>query len=142
MTQRSLSLTGPVLRASQRVRVCLALCGVWCSFACQDPGCIRNSECTVGYECKVARCVLTADGRAGSTAGNAAGGGKGGSAASAGRAGSAGKAGSAGSAGRAGSAGKAGVGAAGSLATAGEVSSAGEGASGVGVEASGAGGEL
>ena len=27
------------------------------STACVDPGCIRNSECGSGFECKSARCV-------------------------------------------------------------------------------------
>ena len=27
------------------------------STACVDPGCIRNSECGTGFECKNARCI-------------------------------------------------------------------------------------
>jgi hypothetical protein len=31
------------------------------SSACVDPGCIRNSECGTGFDCKNARCVSTTD---------------------------------------------------------------------------------
>jgi hypothetical protein len=52
---------------------------VACS-ACVDPGCIRNSECGVGFDCKAARCVATTDagvgtGKAGEGGSNADGGG-------------------------------------------------------------------
>ncbi|HEY2734539.1 MAG TPA: hypothetical protein VGI70_11175 [Polyangiales bacterium] len=32
------------------------------AWGCVDPGCIRNSECGVGYNCQKARCVVISSG--------------------------------------------------------------------------------
>lgn len=68
------------------VKLVCSLCLAWLAFGCEDPGCLRHSECNSGYECKDSRCVkIPVDAGPKSGTGGAGGkGGKGGSA-SAGR---------------------------------------------------------
>jgi len=77
---------------------------------CQDPGCIRNSECKSGFECKASKCTAPDAGAADGGMQQASASGKGG--ASGGKAGaSGGKAGASSSAGAsAGQSGQAGQG--------------------------------
>jgi hypothetical protein len=53
----SVFLVRPSARALRWLGVCLWLLGGFLWNACQDPGCIRNSECDDGYQCKASLCV-------------------------------------------------------------------------------------
>jgi hypothetical protein len=54
-----------------------SLCFAWLALGCEDPGCLRHSECNSGYECKDSRCVkIPVD--AGTKGGAGGAGGKGG----------------------------------------------------------------
>lgn len=69
---------------------CLGLC---CLAGCQDPGCIRNSECKSGYECKDNHCQAPDAGVADGGTKQAGASGKGGSGGSGGSGGKGGQSG-------------------------------------------------
>jgi hypothetical protein len=59
------------------LRVVCSLGLAFLALGCEDPGCLRHSECQAGYECKDSRCVkIPVD--AGPKAGSGGAGGKGG----------------------------------------------------------------
>jgi hypothetical protein len=54
---------------SSLVHAALALCCALAAISCSDPGCIRNSECGDGYECRRSKCVSTSPSDGGADAG-------------------------------------------------------------------------